>query len=486
MNREALAAPATVAAGAVSAGVLLAVLVASTPPRAPSAGGSLAPVLFIGAAWLTFVAGALLVRRLPARQATVIILAGAAVLPLAAAFVPPRSSDDLYRYRWDGRVQAAGISPYRYPPASAELVSLREESLWPQRAPWCVTGYADPTTGRPVVPGCTLINRPYAPTIYPPVAEAYFLVVYAVSPHGGRHVPFQLAAAVFAMAVTVLLLVGLRRVRGDPRNAVWWAWCPTVAYEAGSNAHVDVLAAFLTGLAVLCLARASSRRGSALGGVLLGLAIATKLIPALVAPALLRRRPVTVGLAAAGAVAAVYLPHVFVVGPAVVGYLPGYVNEEGYAAGSGFSLLSWFLPLSYTGPAAVAILFAVALLVTRAADPDRPWHAAATMTGIALVVAATDYPWYGLLLVLLVGFGARPEWLAVAAAGYLAQYANHLDLTYIAAQRIGYGGALAIVVLGWLIRRVPRPGAGQRGDAERDEISVVPACHSRSGRPLSL
>ena len=34
------------------------------------------------------------------------------------------------------------------------------------------------------------------------------------------------------------------------------------------------------------------------------------------------------------------------------------------------------------------------------------------------------YPWYALLLVVIVALGARPAWLGVAAAGYLAQYAG--------------------------------------------------------------
>src|SRR5687767_6013606 len=36
----------------------------------------------------------------------------------------PSLSDDIYRYVWDGRVQQAGINPYRYPPAAIELSDL--------------------------------------------------------------------------------------------------------------------------------------------------------------------------------------------------------------------------------------------------------------------------------------------------------------------------------------------------------------------------
>ncbi len=55
----------------------------------------------------SFSVGAWLVRKLPRRPAAALILLGGIVLPLLAATAPPRTSDDLYRYEWDGRVQAA-------------------------------------------------------------------------------------------------------------------------------------------------------------------------------------------------------------------------------------------------------------------------------------------------------------------------------------------------------------------------------------------
>jgi hypothetical protein len=442
-------------AAAATAGAVLTVAVAQPARVVPGIAGPVRVVVFVGAAWLVFAAGAWLVRRLPVRTATILILLGGAVLPLAAATAPPRSSDDMYRYLWDGRVQAAGIDPYRYVPAAPELAPLRDDFLWPPTAPtaWCVPpGAVDPDHGRPLTPGCTHVNRPTVHTIYPPVAQALFLAVAAVSPPGGRELPLQLVMAGFALATTVLLLVGLRAARVDPRAAVLWAWCPTVALEAGNNAHADVVAAFLTGLALLALARAGGRRTGVLGGALLGLAVATKLTPLLVAPAVLRRRPVLVAAAATTAVAAVYLPHVLAVGTRVIGYIPGYLTEEGYTSGTRFALLQLILPTAWAAPTAVVVLAVVALRTIRGTDPDRPWLAATTMTGTALLVTTPSYPWYALLLVVLVALSGRVEWLAVAAAAYLAQYAHNVHLGVGPAQRIGYGLALAVVVTAALRR----------------------------------
>jgi len=96
-------------------------------------------VAAIGLAWTAFAAGAWCVRRLPGRRAVPLILAGGLMLQLAAVGGPPRSSDDLYRYVWDGRVEAAGIDPYRYAPAAPELAGLRDPFLWPDHANWCIT-----------------------------------------------------------------------------------------------------------------------------------------------------------------------------------------------------------------------------------------------------------------------------------------------------------------------------------------------------------
>jgi hypothetical protein len=429
--------------------------------------GSLLALVVASAA---FAVGAVLCRRLPIRPAVVLILGGAVVFQLAAGFGPPRSSDDLYRYIWDGRVQAAGIDPYRYAPAAPELVPLRDDVLWPPTSSWCVgPGQSDQQTGAPLTPGCTLVNRPTVHTIYPPVAQALFVAVDRVSPARAGPGPIQLTAAVFAVATTVLLILGLWRMRLDPRLAVLWAWCPAVALEAASNAHVDVAAAFLTAAALLVLAGSRTRTRSAIGGVLLGLAVATKVTPILVGPSVLRRNGVSVGLASAAAVATVYVPHVVAVGGAVLGYLPGYLTEEGYGNGTRFALLSLVLPAPWTGPAAVAILAAVALWVIRRSDPDRPWPGAALMTGAAMLVTTPAYPWYGLLLVLLVAFGARVEWLAVVAGGYFVQsspdvtrFVPDVSLTLTEAQQVGYGLALLVVVAGAIVRRVrdrPRPAA---------------------------
>ena len=64
-------------------------------------------------------------------RALIAILLIAATLRGIALFAPQALSTDAFRYVWDGRVQAAGINPYRYIPADPALVGLRDDAIYP-------------------------------------------------------------------------------------------------------------------------------------------------------------------------------------------------------------------------------------------------------------------------------------------------------------------------------------------------------------------
>ncbi|WP_434101029.1 glycosyltransferase 87 family protein [Streptomyces malaysiensis] len=287
-------------------------------------------------AWALFAAAAWTVRRLGARQAAVFVLVGGAAVAATGLLAPPRTSTDAYRYAWDGRVQAAGISPYDYAPEDPALASLRDRWLFPKgpachgpdRAPVRPAPERPkaerpegrhpearrptperPAPGRPIPggpalggthpradpapdhahsapgsaePQCTRLNRPSVHTIYPPAAEGYFLLVHRSAPSGSTLLPLQTGGALLSVATTAVLLAAARR-RRDPRlataRAALWAWCPAVPVEAVNNAHVDALGVLLTVAGLIAVPR---RR--ALGGALLGAATAAKLLPAVALP----------------------------------------------------------------------------------------------------------------------------------------------------------------------------------------------------------
>ncbi|WP_329377452.1 DUF2029 domain-containing protein [Streptomyces sp. NBC_01351] len=404
------------------------------------------------AGWALFAAAALALRAVPARHVVPLVLAGSVVVAATGLVAAPRTSTDSFRYAWDGRVQAAGTSPYDHAPADPALLPLRDRWLFPQGAAAC----AGPDLA-PVSAGvCTRINRPRVHTVYPPVAEGYFLLVHALSPPDARLGPLQTGAALLSVATTCALLLVLRR-RGDPRTAAYWAWCPAVPVEAVNNAHVDVLAVLLSVAALGVVVR-----HRAAGGALFGLAIAAKLLPAVLLPGALSgvrrtRDAVAVLLPAAAVVGLVYLPYVLVSHSSVLGYLGGYAQEEGYEDASArgrYALLRLLFPDAWALPLVVLVMAAVVAYVLRRGDPERPWSGALLVTGTAFLLMTPGYSWYALLLVALVALDGRWEWLAVAVAG-AAAYVTGRALGE-ATGTVAYALAAAAVLAGWSARRTGR------------------------------
>ncbi|WP_329124397.1 glycosyltransferase 87 family protein [Streptomyces sp. NBC_01353] len=284
--------------------------------------------------------------------------------------------------------------------------------------------------------------------------------MHLLAPEGARLKPFQIGGALLSVAVTAVLLLILRR-RGDPRTAVYWAWCPVVPVEAVNNAHVDVFGVLfaVAGLGLVL-------RNRAAGGALLGAAIAVKLMPAIVVPGALagvrRVRDAAAILAPAAAVVALtYLPYVLGSHGSVLGYLGGYVEEEGYDdAGSGhrYALLRLVLPASWALPVLFAVLLGLCAYVIARGDPERPWNGALLVTGVAFLLFTPGYSWYALLLVALVALDGRWEWLLVAAAGAAAYVTGQAFADPGAAGTAAYAVAAVAVLVGALLRR----GTGRR------------------------
>jgi hypothetical protein len=233
------------------------------------------------------------------------------------------------------------------------------------------------------VAGCSRIGRVGVPTIYPPVAEGYFLAVQTAAPADDSSLPIQAAGAACATLTTLVLLFGLRRLGRNVRLAALWAWCPTVLLEAGNNAHVDSLAVLLTAVSLLVLARARTEGKAMLGGALLGLAIATKMTPVLVVPGVVRRAWQHIAVAAGAAIVVVYMPHLMTVGSRVIGFFPGYLNEQGYSSGTGFAIISVVAPGKLAIVVAGALLAAIALAILKFGDPDQPWRAGVPVVRLA-------------------------------------------------------------------------------------------------------
>jgi len=427
--------------------------------------GVLARLAAWTAVWVVAVVCAL---RLPRRVALPAVFAVAVALRLAALAGPPSTSDDLYRYAWDGRVQAAGISPYRHPPDSPAVSRLREPWLWPDDAGCAVIH-------RP--PGCARINRPAERTIYPPAAQAWFRAVYRLGGVEARHKAWQVAGLAADLGLVALLPVALRAWGRDERWTALYALSPFPVMEAVNNGHVDGLAA----LAVVAALVLAGRRRPASAGAALGAAVLVKLYPGFLLAALGPSGPssggrgahrqaarVVAGVAAAAVVAAGYLPHVVGEGVRVLGYLPGYLREEKYGEGGRY-LLAGLLGLPPSATAAVAAAGAVGVLIWVLVGSRRSGHAGrrrpdvprgqAALLGALLLAATPVQPWYAVVLLAVATVAAAPAWATVAAAGYPYYFAVILDHPHaVAIGRTSYGLALVTVALVSWRRRGAPPG----------------------------
>lgn len=349
---------------------------------------------FGGMAWLILIGvwtgGAFLAMRLAARSASAvslgIVIAGAILLRGALLFEPPYLSSDMYRYVWDGRVQGAGLNPYAHVPAAPEVAHLRDGEIYPH------------------------INRAdYAPTIYPPAAQIIF---WAITRFGDGVLTMKLGLLAFeALAITGIIAL-LRAVALPPTHVVAYAWHPLPVWEISGNGHVEavMLGLLVAGLYLLA-------RGRTLwAGVIASLAALVKPTALLLMPALWRpwdwRLPATL----VATVALLYMPYLSA-GWKVLGFLGGYVAEEGLASGEGFRYLGLLQDL--TGPiphgAALYVVFAATVMSALALRvgfrTDRSTMAALRSLGLLitafLILLTPHYPWYYLAL---------GPWLALGSA----------------------------------------------------------------------
>jgi len=486
-------APAWVVAfvGSAVVGVALMANVASGRPILAGRWSLLGELAVAGGAWA---AGVVAAFHLPRRAALPAVVLVALALRVAALAGPPTTSDDLYRYSWDGRVQAAGTDPYAQPPDSPRLAGLREGWLWPDAA-GCAAIH------RP--PGCTRLNRPPDRTIYPPVAEGWFAAIYRLAGVGARAKSWQVAGMLTELGALAVIVVGLRRWGRDDRWVALYALCPAAALELVNNGHVDGLAILLTAAALAVVVPPARAPGRIPGvwrdvafGALVGGAALVKLYPVLLLVAVVgtprgRRLPALARAgAAAGVVAAAgYLPHVVAVGPKVLGYLPDYLREEHYDKGGRFLLANAVgIPARWAGPVSALVLAgAVAWVVAR--RPPAPDAACALMGTLFLTVTPVQ-PWYAVSLVAVAAIAARPAWVAVVVAGYPYFFAVILDSSQaVGIGQLAYGTAGAVVVLGALVHRwrgtrragsrsqeqTGHEGTGPQGSMNCTTPSAVPA-----------
>jgi alpha-1,6-mannosyltransferase len=331
--------------------------------------------IYLLAAWIV-------VRARSSNSTLLIVVAFAIIFRLSILFAPPYLSDDIYRYVWDGRVQAAGINPYRYIPAAPELAHLRDETIYPK------------------------INRKdWAHTIYPPVAQVVFFLTTRIS----ESVTWMKATMLLFELVAFWAAAQLLALLGRPRQLLLlYAWHPLVVWEFAGSGHVDAIS-----IAFIALALLAWQRKSDLGaGFSLACATLVKLFPVVLVPAMLKRWRIAPVMAMTIIVG--YLAYISVGPRAVFGSLPGYTEERGLIRGQQFYALSLAHKLSGFDLPGIAYIIAVMLIMSaiglwvllRGRSEDALKHALVLATATT-VLFAPHFSWYFCWLVLFLCFVPR-------------------------------------------------------------------------------
>jgi hypothetical protein len=356
-----------------------------------------------GVWWVLYAVAVVSLLRGPRRASAAVAVLTSVGVGAAAIARRATTSNDFYRYAWDGRVQAAGIDPYRYAPDSPHLNRLHDSWLWPDRATCRL--HLHPA-------GCTLINRSNVHTIYPPLAQAWFLLEHFLVPQSTRDRGYETVGLLIVIVTTLLLVGFLHRTGRDIRQVAVWACCPAVAIEAVQNAHIDGLAVLFVVLAVWAGERASWMWAAAA----VGAAGLVKLYPLVLFPAIVQARRVRGVMVIAAMFVVGYLPHVLAVGSGVSGFLGTYIHQQGYVGGRRYQLLH---QLGLHGHVAAAVAFLAIVATLALALRKRlgsPAQAAMAVFAVVIFVATPGEPWEDLSLVGLAAMAGAWKWLTVVVA----------------------------------------------------------------------
>jgi hypothetical protein len=315
-----------------------------------------------------------------------------------------------------------------------------------------------------------MINRRWAPTIYPPGAQLFFRLMAWLAP--GNLIALK-AVILLADVGSIALLIHLLPQLGIPRSRVLlYAWHPLVVVELGISGHLDGLMTPFVLLAFLCM----MQKRHWFTGASLAAATLIKLYPALLLPALYRKRGWQMPLVFGGLVALGYLLYLDA-GPRLIGYLPRYIAPYEFNNLSLRPILMWLVgwiaedPFPYVQGLSIALLLLVMGYCVRRpyTSPQQAVHWGIGLIVLYLtVVSPSVFQWYLLWLLALVTL--TPSWLTPAwlywswsvNLDYLETWPVFTDALY-RAHFIEYGPVFLWILGYWWLTRVRKQASPPGG-----------------------
>jgi hypothetical protein len=393
--------------------------------------------LFLGALYLggTF----LIIKILPAENASrslIFIIAFFGII-FRLCLIPPDPtvlSKDMYRYIWDGRVQQNGINPYQYAPGADELANMRDDRIYPS------------------------INRKEYPTLYPAGAQVFFRLCYALV---GDSVTGYKGIMVLFDTLTLVVLMALLQAYGFALSRIIvYAWNPLVIFEIAYSGHLEGLTVFLM-VAALYL---SAIHKKIPGVIILALAAAVKMYPALLLAAFLNRGGRIKGLVTFFAtIVLLYLPFLGA-GGKISGFLTVYLKNpyESFNLGLKYLLMRLIPGLDYYLLSFVFIItLAVAGLIVFIKDKQKieVLRYAYILAGLLMILMpASLHPWYVILIIPFLAFYPNPAWLIFTSTVTLSylKYVSPQGIMPTWILLVEYLPLFALLAAGPILRKYPR------------------------------
>ncbi|GAB3590564.1 hypothetical protein [Hymenobacter daeguensis] len=400
--------------------------------------------------------GWLLHSRLPLRWG----LAAALLFRLLWLPALPALSDDVYRFRWDGLLVANGANPFRYRPD--EIIADGARAVLPT-----------PEARTRALPQLQQLyrqlNSPHYYSVYPPVCQAVFGAAAWVFPASERGFALALRLVIlgFEVGAAALLLALLPALGWPPARALRYLLHPLVIAELVGNLHFEAGVFCFVLLAIWLLGRQQWAKSA----VALGLGVATKLLPLLLLPLLVRRlgwrRTLLYAAVAGGTLLVLFSPFLSVdLFVNISRSLRLYFRNFEFNASIYYVLravgywLTTYNQIAIIGPALA--LTAGLLGLGLAWRERRPTLAALPATLLLLLtayylLATTIHPWY---ITLLVGLGTLSRFRFPLVWGGLAvlSYAAYRTSAYT--ENLWLVGLEYVVTLGAMGWELARPGKG--------------------------
>jgi len=324
----------------------------------------------------------------------------------------PLGSDDVYRYMWDGRVQAAGINPYLYAPNDEALGDLH-------------------TTRLP-----SLVNHPEMKTIYFPLSQWISYLGYNLS--GENAWGFQLLILLAEAATLIGLLLLMRELSDSPLRVLLYAANPLVILQFSLDAHVDAFGFpfLIFGLLLYC------KKKTTLSLLLVGLSLLIKPVALVILPILFLHER---GFFNKARVA------VLPVAVLLIPFIPYAVSANPFEALTTFSkhwffngaLFSVLFPLFSDNQTTRLWCFAgLAIVLFILYLTKRPLHEKAVLAVLLLLLCSpVAHPWYMGWLIVLLPLAPISSGLALAGTASLT------SITFVTYQLHGVWKDYPLVLL---------------------------------------